>query len=59
MMCKPDMQNEIEEIKAQNSSEQIKIAAMVTKINNPSSSPDEIPEDSNAGQEVGDGYTEG
>ena len=53
------MQNKIEEIKAQNASEQIKIAAMVTKINNPSSSPDEIPEDSNAGQEVGDGYTEG
>ena len=53
------MQNEIEEMKAQNASEQTKIAAMVTKINNPSSTPDEIPEDSNAGQEVGDGYTEG
>ena len=45
-------------MKAKNASEQHKIAAMVTKINNPSSSPDEIPEDYNADQEVGDGYTE-
>ena len=43
------MQKEIEkEMKSKSSSEQPKIADMVAKINNGSSTPDEIPEDYNA-----------